>query len=351
MAIYDIDGNVIVDDKKTDILSLNPYLKERLVQAKRPLNNNAADGYLTEVQPLTLLWFTDIHANQTELERIMQVRSTYLTSIDDTICTGDMVRLRYNDGMAWWDEVEDSDEILTVIGNHDMLSGTSGYDYKNQAVPQATLYNTYFHPNIWGCVCESGKTYYYKDYPSKKVRLIALNCMLWDDEQAAQLTWFEGVLSGALTNEYSVLVCMHYAMPNGVQINGYFRTLDHLAPSLASSIPVEYVEAVHDFTESGGEFICYISGHSHFNNFFRNSSYPNQHCIILDAADSFFGNRYGDTQRVEGTRSQDIAAFLVLDTSSKALKMIRIGADIDHYLRPIHCLTFRYLTGDILCDY
>lgn len=350
MAIYDINGNVLFDDKKTDILTFNPKVKDLLLQAKRPINNKSEDSYLSETQPLVFLWFSDIHGNATALQRIMALREEYESMIDDTVCTGDMVRLRYNDGMAFWTGIEETENILITIGNHDMLGGTSGYDYQNQAVPQSTLYTTFFHPEEWDVTMESETTYYYKDYTTKNIRFIGLNCMLWDDEETAQQTWFANVLADAKTKGLSVIIGAHYCIGKSEQIKCNFTTIDKGAP-VSAVLRDFYTTAIQDFVNNGGEFICCLAGHSHYNNFIQNQTYNNQRSLIIDAADTFFGNRYSDTQRTDGTKSQDICAFVVFDTASKAIKMIHVGADADHYLRPLNVLSYKYLTGEILADY
>ena len=351
MSVYDITGNVIAeknDEVNASIISLNKDVKDALIQAKRR-NNDTMNGYLNAPQPLVLLHFSDIHGDSTELERIIEFYNYYHDSIDDVICTGDMVEHRFSEGMTWWDAVEGSENILTCIGNHDALADTSGYDWTNLAT-EANQYSQYFAPYIsnWGCTYTAGKTYYYKDYTAKNVRLIVVNCMLTGNDDAAQKTWFESALSGAKTAGLSVVIADHYIMSGQERVECNFSSIER-APG-TNALDSDYVDAVQSFVSDGGEFVCYIAGHVHVDYFAKSATYTNQTCILIDAASVRQSNLYSDTQRTEGTKSQDLINLLVIDTASKAVKIIRAGADMDHYLRSKKQMTYKYLTGDIIAE-
>lgn len=353
MSAYNINGSVIAEmnptENPTDIVSLNPEIKEKLVQAKRPLNI-PDDGYLTNTQPVTLFWFSDVHADKTELERMIDFKTKYADMLDDTICTGDMVALRASDGMSFWYGTEGSEDILMAVGNHDALAATSGYDWTNLLTEQEQ-YNRYIAPNVaeWGVQYTSGKTYYYKDYTAKKLRLIVINYMLTGADNDAQLTWLAATLTSARTNGLSVVIASHHMLHGTTVIDCGFTSIDKTPASGVGDIAV--ANAVQSFINDGGEFICYITGHKHYDVFGKGSSHPDQYWVCIDALSMFYANRYSDTQRTEGTKSQDLANLIVFDTVSKTVKIMRVGADMDHYLRPKHCLSFKYLTGEILCDY
>ena len=360
MSAYDIDGNVIAEmnptENPTDIVALNPDTKDKLLQALRPKNTSSPGGYLTNTQPVSLLWFSDIHADSTELARMIQLRNEYLEMIDDAVCTGDMVALRASDGMSFWYDTEGSEDILMVVGNHDALAASSGYDWTNLLTEQEQ-YNRYIAPNVaeWGVQYTSGKTYYYKDYTNKKVRFIALNVMLTGDDKTAQITWLTNTLASARTAGLSVVVANHAPIEKADKIECAFQSYDsgNTGTSSSSSIYLSesYLSVIQDFIDAGGEFICHIAGHSHVDRFVKSRTYPDQYCLVVDALSRYYCNQYSDTQRTDNVRAQDLANIIVFDTSTKTVKLFRIGANIDHYIRPKNCMTFRYDTGDILCDY
>lgn len=356
MAVYDSNGNIIAemnpDPNPTDIISMNPDAESNLLQALRPLNDSM-NAYLSVAQPLVLMHFSDIHQDSSRLARLIQFSTEYSSQIDDVICTGDLVEHRYSEGMTWWSAVNGAEDILLAIGNHDALAATSGYDWTNLAT-EANQYSQYFAPYIsnWGCTYTANKTYYYKDYTTKGVRLIVLNCMLTGDDDTAQKTWLTNTLSAAKTAGLSVVIAEHYPLHNSMRVESAFSSVDKGGSGESIyTFSEAYMTIVQNFIDGGGEFICYLCGHLHYDMFTKATSHQNQYCIGIDAASLAQSNYYSDTQRTVGERSQDLANLVVIDTASKAVKIIRVGANVDHYLRTKNCMTFKYLTGNILCSY
>ena len=330
----------------TDIVSLNKDAYDRLLQAKRP-KNLSSNAYLTEPQPLVLLHFSDIHGDATELQRMVDFQNEYASLIDDSICTGDVVALRWSSDFDYWGAVDGAENILLAIGNHDVLTDTSGWDWTQRAT-QSEQYNRYFAPSIsgWNCTYTSGKTYYYKDYSEKGIRLIVLNCMLTGNDDTAQLAWLNTVLADAKTNNYSVVVANHYMVANAEKIECNFSSLDKGVGN--DVLPLAYLSAIQDYIDGGGKFICHICGHTHWDLIVKSTTYPDQLCVVIDALSRSQGNQYSDTQRTDATKSQDLANLITFDTSSGVIKIIRIGASIDHYLREKNCITINYNTGAII---
>lgn len=354
MSAYNIDGEIIAEmnptEKPTDILSLNPDVRDELLQAKRPMNLSVNE-YLSNTQPLVLLWFSDIHADTTELERTIQLRDEYVSMLDDTICTGDMVQLRASDGMSFWYDTEGTEDILMVVGNHDALAASTGYDWTNLLTEQEQ-YNRYIAPNVakWGVQYTSGKTYYYKDYTAKKVRIIALNCMLTGNDDTAQQAWLESTLASARTSGLSVVIMAHYHLfANKSRLSCNFSPIDNGEGS--AFVTDAYENLVQTFINDGGEFICYLAGHVHHDCILKSNANTNQLCVEIDALSRYYGNQYSDLQRTDGVKAQDLINLIVFDTNSKAIKIIRVGANMDHYIRQRNGITIKYLTGDVISQF
>lgn len=327
------------------IVELNSRAEESLLQAKRTINLTP-NGYLSATQPFVLLHFSDIHAETANLTRIVEYRDHITSKIDDTICTGDMVADRFNNGMAFWDNVDGTENILMLIGNHDALAGDSGYDWTN-TVTQQQQYDRFIAPYVanWNCTYTSGLTYYYKDYAEKKVRLICLNCMLKDTDADAQLAWLNTTLAEAATLDYYVIIAVHYPISESTVIACNFSSLDKM-PS-QTMLDTDYMDVVDDFVTAGGNFVCYITGHTHWDDVLKATNY-NQLCIVIDAASMATGNQWSDTMRTGGTKSQDCANLFVFDSASGVIKIIRIGANMDHYLREKNCITIKCSDNSIL---
>lgn len=329
-----------------DIMNLNPDIPLYLAQARRPANHESY-GYKSNTQPLTLLHFSDLHGDSLELYRIIEFYKKI--DADDIVCTGDMIELRWSSDFTFWNQVQDANKILLAIGNHDILTDETGWDWTKLAT-QADTYTRFLQPYIgnWGCTYTDGKTYYYKDYTAKKIRLIVLNCMLtpYGDEYTEQLNWLESVLASALDSGLHVVIATHYMPNTHKKCVCSYSTLD--ADNSATTLAYAYTTKVQQFIDNGGRFVCYLSGNTHIDLLTKGATYTKQINITVAAASVNQGNQYGDIMRVNGLKSQDLANLVTIDTASTVIKVIRVGADVDRYLRKKTMFSINYVTGEFL---
>ena len=159
---------------------------------------------------VSLLHFSDVHANNVNLFRIKEFVDKYGEQINDVIQTGDLIGGVITDGIPTsWPTV--GSNWLSVIGNHDATIRENGLWV---TVPSKDSYDEVFAPFIsnWGVVqpenaAQNGYCYYYKDYATSNLRLIVLDNMQslnggpthWD---ATQKAWFESVLADAKQMDY-----------------------------------------------------------------------------------------------------------------------------------------------------
>lgn len=300
--------------------------------------------YGQTVVPLSLLHFSDTHGAKANVTRMIEMANALGTSIDDVICTGDMVNNKYADGYAWWGEITGAENILTCIGNHDISDGES---YNQYGVTAEEAYNTYFAPYIdnWNVEHTGTNTYYYKDYQTKNIRLIVLDYLLTGDAATAQNTWLQTALSGAKTAGYTVVIAQHCPVSNFSKINSNFTIIANKTPY---QYPVIYQQSVQSFIDGGGDFACFIAGHTHWDMLCINPDYPNQICICVTCA--ITTGRDNDQIREGGTKSQDAGNVVTIDTTTKTIKLIRVGADTDNYLRLRNTLTISYADKTIFAD-
>lgn len=346
MSIYgNYVGIGLGDD--TGIVALNPSVKDMLLQAARPVNPSY-NAYLSKTKPVVLLHFSDIHGDGVNLARVVQLLDHYSDMIDDAICTGDVVYTRWSNGIGFWTGVPGTEKILVAIGNHDVLTASSGYDWTQRAT-QAAQYERYM-ANIsqWGATYTTGLTYYYKDYNAKKLRMIVLNCMLTGDDEAAQRTWLETALAGARTSGYTVVIAVHYPLGDCADVQCNFTSLDRSAVDTSEFVPTAYLELVATHKSNSGKFACWLAGHLHWDNVLKSIEHNGQLCICVDSANVEMANMYSDVQRTNDTKSQDLFNLTVIDTESTLIKIIRVGADRDRQLRPRNCITLDYSTGTVV---
>ena len=304
--------------------------------------------------PLCLLHFSDIHGDAKRLQNIIDFKNYYSDYIADIIHTGDAVKYYSTDGIEFWDGTDGAENILNVIGNHDTLVGSTWI-----GMTMAEAYNTYFSPYIsnWGVTSTSGKTYYYKDYATNKVRLIVLDIM---HQSADQLTWFTSTLASAKTAELHVIVAVHsrahwlfdsYVTPWDDKplvpsyTNGYSDTS---ASTYPENLGDDYADAVDDFMDGGGYFICWIHGHTHHKMFAQLQTHPNQLDVSVENASiPNFAWTYVKA-RIENTKSEDCFNVIGIDTDSKVLRIMTVGATYDRFMRHADTIAYSYDTHTIL---
>ena len=322
----------------------NLQYEVKLANGKRKAN---ASGYnsLTSPEIFTIAHFSDIHGSAWAMREIKKFRETFGSDLDDTICTGDMVHDEFSDGMAFWDDASDG-KILMCIGNHDSYNGT---DFSTP-VSQTDLYNTFIAPykDNWGAETVADHTYWYKDYPTQKVRLIAVDATIFDaTEQASQMSWFNNALSGALSNEYAVVGAIHFPpMPSTFQkIDSNFSALlhgtaDDMWQFAWSTYNTAILDAVNDFINDGGDFVCWLSGHTHHDILSYDTRYPRQLFVTITCA-------MPDANGEERERNINDGTGLVLntvcvDTVRNYVKLIRYGAEWDDCLRHTGTCVIKY---------
>ncbi|MBP5718717.1 MAG: metallophosphoesterase [Abditibacteriota bacterium] len=342
------------------IAEYNPDFENTLIQAMKPKNYPGWAHYQSEVQPLVLFHFSDIHSDGEGFDRYIRFYETYEKYFDDAICTGDLVEWSYaKSDFSFWAKTPGHEKILFVIGNHDTLR-----DHKDWKVPgvwddqlsMQETYDGYFAANIgkWGVVYEKGKTYWYKDYPEKKVRMVGLDCMLRPEiDKAAddgQYEWFKKVLADAKTKDLSVIMAYHVPPRNCVKIKCNFTDRDKEEGGINDAAN-KYQAAVDEFMKSGGKFVMWLAGHTHWEELCYNKDYPKQLFFCIDSANWFQSNAYSFFDRRKGTKFRDLADAVVVDTSTKTVKMIRVGANLTSDLVPRNGITINYETGEIISQY
>ena len=78
-------------------------------------------------QVTSLLWFTDVHENGDNLQRILSWYDHYHSYYDDIVSLGDQQGLYFTDDFSWW-AADGASNVLQVIGNHDAWISKSMYD-------------------------------------------------------------------------------------------------------------------------------------------------------------------------------------------------------------------------------
>ena len=298
---------------------------------------------------LTILHFSDIHADTVALARIM-ADAAKISGVTDAICTGDMTANVGGEIASWWPE-----DVLTVIGNHDTAT-QSGSTYDWTAVSVADRIAYYISPfeSNWGITRPSGKSYYYKDYADHGVRLIVMDVMLYTAggaDATAQTTWLSGLLSDAIANDLHVIIAIHAPhVSSAVDCNFSKYGQGVWSGDASCNTPQGVIDAVASAITGGLKFIGYICGHTHQDN-------------VWDAAGDGTQLMYGitcaaTTSRAQWTNSdqdrtgeQDAFNLITIDPARTLIKIIRGGgANVDDHLRSRKTLCIDYSTNTIISE-
>ena len=316
---------------------------------------------IANYKPITFLHFSDLHKQGYLFARIVQYKKLYSTIIDDIINTGDLVDY-YTDAIdqsvGQWNEGK---ATLSVIGNHDTRDNVDTSDWTAHAGLDA--YNKFIAPYIenWGTIIQPqdaatvGKCYYYKDYniDDSKLRLIVLDNMVMNSTlsnyDATQITWLESVLADAKTNGYTVVGAQHF--PTALtKWDSAWCSKDHNGEGWGGMSV--FFDAVETFISGGGKFACWLAGHTH-NNLLgtvkaNNVEYTNQIVIAVDCSKIDPANQF--SARVNNTKTMDCFNIVSFDIRKKIVKVLRVGADYDSYMRHAGVLCIDYVNKSIIYE-
>lgn len=332
-----------------DIMSLNSETKNIL----KNISLKRADGISRNV--LTIAHISDTHGENNNVVRFNEYCRNFGDIIDQKVNTGDVTGASYDDS---FDESLFSDTLLAV-GNHDTADSNSPINWT--AHQGVDAYNRYIAPlyNGWGVTLPTGAAanglcYYHKDFASQGVRLLVLDAMaVWNSpyDDAGMTAWLTSKLGEAKTLGYAVVIASHCIPANVTLYDTPFSS--KFAIEGIRQYPAA-VDAVADYIASGGEFVAWLVGHVHRDYagkivVNKNGITTNQ--IVLCVSTGGAGQSNQDMARVNGEKSQDLFNIYSIDTTTKLIKILRIGANYDLWGRFKQSACISYDTADINTSY
>ena len=303
---------------------------------------------------LTLLHFSDIHADTAALARIVAAGDALGSLVNDMICTGDLVQNYATGSIAsWWNP-----KVLTAIGNHDScLSYSSPIDWNGVSMSNRDAYYIAPFESNWGVTHTSGTSYYYKDYSTQKVRLIVLDAMLYMSdsmatEAAAQTSWLEGLLASAITGNLHVVIALHapklFSPVVPCSFSKYGASVVDTTATMCT-ISDTIISAVAAAKASGLKFVGYICGHTHqdYINDILGDGSQYAYCVTCAAvAQTGQWMPYSDIFR---DSTLDAFNLVTIDTAHTTVAIVRGGgANIDEEMRPRETISINYGTGEVI---
>ena len=305
-----------------------------------------ASSDVTDRPVVAFTHFSDVHGQQDAWDRTIEFTNAYKDYIDFAIFTGDYVVDHYTANARHLIENGPScaKPLYMCVGNHDV--------YENDTQPRgqvskSTIYDLMFtNASKANAVFMSGdySMTYYVDLASSYLRCIVLDDY-YDIED--QKTWLVSILNEALSNHYAVATFTH--QPTGqliTPVDCTFMTLDTQNSSFPS---FDFDSIIGDFIDAGGEFVANFAGHDH-KNYIGYTTNGVLNVLVPSSSGAKF-NSHCDSGRVKGTRTFDCFDIVGIDTNTKRLKIIRIGNNADHYLRPQNVVCYDYANKTITCNY
>lgn len=357
-------------DSLPDIVRQNDYIKtkrlfEQFRWTTRAENDSSAESYLQK--PFIMLHFTDLHGRVPAVNRINAYRETFSEYIDCTIQTGDLMMTQFSNAIPYGEGTEDnpSRDILGVVGNHD-TAVYSGGSYTWHTHQGLDIYNKMFAPYIeyWGVTqpegaAENGLCYYYKDFTASKIRLIVLDT--WyngADYHTAQKAWFADVLESARLAGLSVILATHMRIKAESALPTTFSQINASVTNPDSSlVNDDYIPYVTAFKQAGGDFVCWIAGHSHVDAVTKTSEATGS---IINIAASTASRSENDTSTSiyntnstvgidrKDWRTFDLFNIMAVDVYFKTITLFRVGSEWDKFGRKIETSCIKYTTGEVI---
>lgn len=240
---------------------------------------------------------------------------------------------------------------LISLGNHDDNSINNLYA---QTIIDKEMYNLIYRKNSLYNQIKKGKTgsYFYVDDEMVKVRYVTLNCIdipyvqvedglkykgmdTWAFRQE-QLSWFANVALDVPNSEWSVVVCSHVPINQGLIINDHifmnvlqaFNDKTQYQGESLPSVNDDFKLSVSvDYTNKGGNVICWISGHTHQDKFItlpENITYK-----VLCTINDSLNVQSGQATKTKGTATEQAFDIFTINKETRTVNITRIGAGVD----------------------
>lgn len=290
------------------------------------------------------IYFSDIHRNATELNRIISLGETWKGNIDCIIDGGDDTSSFIGtEPFDWFTEIISTSSLPTIraVGNHDAWTSNYWVWATNEEIYNHSTKNVIdiLRSKSANVVQPEGAdtnfyNYYYTDFGNIRIIVLlslGMNAEKYYDE--AQNSWFRNVLSDAKDNNKYVICVNHGPIgPNSskeIECNWtsfYSWSNQQHVPHAADTqhINDNALTEVDTFISNGGNFVCWLAGHAHLDFLLvsKNTQYP-QFCFVT--ACSRGGVSDGNQPKVISDPGYDLFNVIGLDTTHNLLKCWRIG--------------------------
>lgn len=305
---------------------------------------------------IKLAFISDIHQYTDKLQRMKTLISNW-GGFDAVVNGGDVVSAVLTENLDNYNSIVSSFGIpvLTAVGNHDAWKFRTPNDWSTIYIAdKKDVYDV-----ITSVVASTsnivqpdnaevnGYNYYFKDFNSK-IRVIALDCMHWDDVQAA---WFTSVLNAARASNLSVITVTHAPFDeNELTYVDSIWNCKYRPYRDTTKTPIQCASIVKTFIDNGGQFVCWLVGHTHSDEILEVSNYGKQLIIVVNSPRQ---DGYTTTPKGNSADNYNYDSFncIGVDTVNKQIKVVKVGADIDTFGAKHQMLVYDYATHKIVNEF
>ena len=319
-----------------DIIELNRDMEHYMIKSTSCRTELFKDDY----DPLTFVHFSDVHAMLELWDRIVTYVNHYNEYISFALHTGDYCggsqgtfRDFYKDG------IERTRPFLNCVGNHDTI--TPDHKFVEKKLTYEKLFSNTDGWDVEFADLEYSMTYF-KDFPDRNIRLIVLDNYYDIDKQ---VVWLKDLLTEAKEKGYHVITAMHEPtapivdhLDTGFDSITDYDSIDTKHPTLA------FESVIAEFIAEGGNFVCNLAGHDHHDSFgYTEAGVLN---VVVEGATDWAA--WTDGVRTRGTRLYDCFNVMTVDTVMGVIKLVRIGDNVDHFMRSKRALCYDYVNKKLI---
>jgi len=312
---------------------------------------------------------SDVHGDYGRVENFFDFCDNY--GIDIACVTGDIVSYSPSQEIDWFNDIIANHTTIPAVcvGNHEAF---------DSSMTDSDIYNFMFDDIATIIGNTTGKTWYYHDISSKKLRVISLNLYQYGGTErwhthytSEQLSWFVSTLQSTPT-DYGVIVLAHSPQVDLAKSTDYsefyqdVRLYNATFNDVTGGVPIydivdafisgstlsktysqtgspSTVSVSADFTNlnSGVEFIAHLTGHFHEDSICYTPGTTNRQLMLnITCANAVYGGVYypylaelQDLGRNNIDSTQDAFNIYVVDRENKTVKVIRIGSNTTYDMK------------------
>ena len=333
-----------MEPKQTDsIIELNRDVEPYVIQASASRSMFFKAKFGDPYIPLQFVHLSDAHAVLDLWNRMTEYVNHYAEYLSFALHTGDYCG---NSQSVYCDFYTDGIPCLrprlNCVGNHDTYK--SKFEVDPIQPKEITRDMLFKQTEAWGVefMDVPASMTYRKEFPESNVRLLVLDNYY---HQTEQLQWLADQLLDARQKGIFVITASHETTAHVHDSFGVsFHTANDYEGLNGRQPTFEIEQEIVRFKELGGIHVCHLAGHHHHDLFgLTDAGVLN---VAVPCATNW--HHWCDGKRVKGTRTYDCFNVVAVDANLHHLKIVRIGDNCDHFLRPKHALCFDFKNNKVI---